>query len=161
MKNELSIRPAKNEDINDIFAVLESANMHYIPSEEVPELNINETFVAEYNGKIVGIAGIKALDDDYAKTTVMAVYPEYRGLKIGNELQNYRMCYAYNKLNKKFIRTLSDRPHVIKWYQKYFNYKDMGIRVEKVHEFGDPDVNEWTVLESDLQQYFSVDIVNN
>ncbi len=146
------IRKAKKEDVPEIMEILKTANMHYIPSPEMPELDYRCIFVAEdKKGKVLGMAGYKILDDKRAKTTLMVVLPAYRGIGIGTALQRRRM----KMLKKRGIRKLttnSDRPESISWYQKHFGYNVVG-KLPKLHEFGVPDIMEWTTLEVDLQTW--------
>jgi predicted N-acetyltransferase YhbS len=114
----------------------------------VPELDLDCFFVAEIGGEIVGAAGFKVLPDGSGKTTLMAVDPSYRRCGVGQRLQEARM-QALRRLGCKRVVTNADRPETIEWYQRKFRYRKVGT-LEKLHEFGDPDVDHWTTLEADL-----------
>ena len=131
-----------------ILELLEKVNMHYIPSSEMSELTYENYFVAKIDGLVVGFSGYKQLSADRAKTELMAVDPKYRGLKIGYKLQRKRMADMYDKGVRTLI-TNCDLPATISWYQKHFGYKIVG-ELKKTCEFGDPNINYWTTLETDL-----------
>jgi ribosomal-protein-alanine N-acetyltransferase len=54
--SETILRAAREDERISIMKVMESANMHYIPSPEMLELDISCFFVAEVSGTIVGTA---------------------------------------------------------------------------------------------------------
>jgi ribosomal-protein-alanine N-acetyltransferase len=145
------ISRAQEEDKPEIFAILKQANMHYIPSAEMPEITFENYFVAKIGQKVVGFCGYKVLSAQKAKTELMAVDKNYRGKGIGFMLQSNRM----EDMLKKGIKTVvtnTDAPETIQWYKKYFGYKEVG-RLKKFHEFSDPLIDHWTTLESDLEQW--------
>lgn len=148
-----AVRPARKDDYQNMLKVLETANMHYVPSDEMPELDWKQCFVAERcsDKKIVGMSGWVMKGTDAAKTTLMAVLPECRGYNVGHMLQTIRMVAAYYS-GAKVMVTNADRPNTIDWYKRKFGYKEIG-RLQKIHEFGRPDVSEWTTLETDLEFY--------
>lgn len=128
--------------------VLRTVNMHYIPSPEMPELDLNYCLVAEIDGNIAGLSGYKIISSDEGKTTLLAVAPEYRKLGLGYKLQSWRMNELLNK-SIRYLTTNADRPETIAWYKKHFGYKEIG-HLKKEHEFGRPDIDHWTTLRSDL-----------
>jgi len=145
------IRPAESSDFPSMLAVLETANMHYIPSDEMPELDWHHCFVATRGDEVVGMSGYKILGDGQGKTTLMAVDPEYRRSGIGMSLQMERLL-AMAQRGVQFVTTNADRPATIRWYQKHFGYRKIG-NLKKIHEFGDPGVEEWTTLRLDLMAW--------
>lgn len=128
-----------------ILEVLGSANMHHIPSVEMPELDLSMCFVAKVQGRIVGIGGYRMISPGIGKTTVLVVEPQYRGLGIGKALQLRRM-EAMASLGARKIITNADLPESIAWYKKNFNYIEVG-KLKKIHEFGNPVIGHWTTLE--------------
>jgi ribosomal protein S18 acetylase RimI-like enzyme len=136
-----------------MLAVLKSANMHYVPSEEVTELAWQKCFVAEscVAHLIVGMSGWIMTGPAAAKTTLMAVLPECKGYNLGHMLQTIRMVAAYHSGAKTMV-TNADRPETIDWYKRKFGYREIG-KLPKIHEFGLPDVWEWTTLETDLERF--------
>ena len=46
----------------------------------------------------------------------------------------------------------TDRPETIDWYVRHFGYQISGTHPKK-HTFSLPDVDEWTILELDLEAY--------
>jgi ribosomal-protein-alanine N-acetyltransferase len=145
------IEPASPGDWPGILAVLKTANMHHIPSPEVPDFDLSCAFVARLDGKVVGVAGYKVLSADRAKTTLLAVLPEARRHGIGRLLQEKRMD-ALCALGVKTLSTNSDRPETIAWYEKHFGYVRVG-GLPKLHPFGHEGIAEWTTLETDLARW--------
>jgi N-acetylglutamate synthase-like GNAT family acetyltransferase len=134
-----------------IMNLLKQANMHYIPSPEMPELNYDNYFVAKVEGRVVGFSGYKILSSTEAKTELMVVDKKYRGRGIGYALQVRRM----EDMLARGIRTLTtntDLPATIEWYKRHFGYVEVG-RLEKLHEFGSPAINHWTVLRLNLKEW--------
>jgi len=144
----LVIDKACPEDRPRIFELLEQANMHHIPSPEMPEVSWDNYFVARLDGKVVGFSGYKVLSATEAKTELMVVDTKCRGLGVGFKLQERRM----EDMLSRGVRTLTthaDLPATIAFYKKYFGYIEVG-KLAKLHEFGDADIDQWTTLQSDL-----------
>jgi N-acetylglutamate synthase-like GNAT family acetyltransferase len=146
-----SLRPATADDYQAMVEVLRTANMHHIPSSEMPELDWRSCCVAEVDGRVVGMAGYRILSESTAKTTLLAVLPACRGLGIGNALQAWRMTELRNR-GICTLTTNADRPETIAWYKKYFGYKEIGW-LPKEHEFGRADIDRWTTLQTDLREW--------
>lgn len=145
------IEKAKIEDKPGIFRLLKQANMHNIPSPEMPQLTYENYFVAKREGQIVGFCGYKILSKTTAKTELMVVDRKYRGQGIGYKLQVKRMEDLYNKGIRTLI-TNADLPATIEWYKKHFGYKKIG-QLKKLHQFGDANSDYWTTLQVDLHQW--------
>jgi N-acetylglutamate synthase-like GNAT family acetyltransferase len=148
---QILINPAKSADVADILKILETANMHNVPSPEMPELDWSCYFVARADGRIIGSAGYKILSPTSAKTTLMAVLPEYRRFGVGRALQERRML-ALAERGIIELTTNADVPESIEWYKKHFGYREVG-KLKKLHEFGRPDIAEWTTLKTDLKTW--------
>ena len=151
----LTIRPAKIVDRDAILRVMAPSNMHHVPSAEMEELDIGCFFVACIDNEIVGAAGYKMLSDGNGKTTLLAVLPEYRGLHIGKKLQDTRLRAMHSQGAHK-VTTNADRPETISWYKRWYGYYEVGS-IEKIHSFGDPDIEQWTTLEMDLNAWIRAD----
>ena len=147
---DTKIEPATDRDIPIILELMKTANMHYIPSPEMPDIDWRCFFVAKLDGRIVGAAGYKIFSPTEAKTTLMAVHPDYRRHGIGRALQERRMSALRQKGIKRLI-TNADIPETISWYKRHFGYKEIG-KLKKLHEFGRSDIDEWITLETDLSQ---------
>jgi ribosomal-protein-alanine N-acetyltransferase len=145
---EIVIERAREEDRPRIFELLEQANMHRVPSPEMPAITFENYFVARAGGEIVGFSGYKILSSTEAKTELMVVDQRYRGLGVGYLLQQRRMEDMVSRGVHK-LTTNADLPETIAWYQKHFGYREVG-KLAKLHEFGDPDIDHWTTLEVDL-----------
>ncbi len=146
------IRPARlPADRTGILCVLETANMHHVPSPEMEDFDVGDWFVAESEGAIVAVAGYRLLELDGAltgKTTLLAVDPAVRGQGLGRSLQTLRMERMAEAGARRVI-TNADRPETIAWYRRHFGYRVVGS-VAKLHEFGLPEVDRWTTLEAPL-----------
>jgi len=145
------IEKAKVEDKPFVFSLLKQANMHYIPSQEMPALSYDNYFVAKMDGKVVGFCGYKVISTTEAKTELMVVDTKYRGKGIGKMLQVARMEDMLQK-GIKILTTNTDSPKTIEWYKKHFGYKQIG-KLKKYHEFADPQIDHWTVLQTDLSHW--------
>ena len=150
---EYRIRPAcLPDDREPMLRVLETANMHRVPSPEMDDFDVGSWFVAEVAGRVVGVAGYRMLRDPggpVGKTTLLAVLPEERSKGIGRALQSLRMELMRDAGASRVV-TNADRPETIQWYQRHFGYRVVG-EVEKLHEFGLPEVDRWTTLEAPLE----------
>jgi predicted N-acetyltransferase YhbS len=144
----LIYRYAVGPDVPAIFRVLRLANFHNIPSPEVPRLDLATTFVAAHEDRVVGVGGFEKISESGGKTTVLAVDPEYRRQGIGGELQKLRMQAAH-ALGCRTLLTECDRAETVRWYRREFGYRIVGSK-KKLHEFGDPGIDEWTLIECDL-----------
>jgi uncharacterized protein (DUF849 family) len=127
-------------------------NMHLIPSLEMPELDLSCFFVAKVDGKIVGASGYKVLSKTRGKTTLLAIYPEFQGSKIGKALQEERLKKMF-EMGIQTVTTNADYPSTIIWYKKHFAYKEVG-KLKKLMTFSLKDVDYWTTLEMNLVEYF-------
>jgi ribosomal-protein-alanine N-acetyltransferase len=145
---EVMIEIAREEDIPAILEIMKTANMHNVPSPEMPELDWKCFFVARVGGEIVGTAGYKILSATEAKTTLMAVHPGFKKHGIGRLLQERRML-AMSEQGIKTLITNADIPETIEWYKKHFGYKEIG-KLKKLHEFSRSDIDEWTTLQTNL-----------
>ncbi len=114
----------------------------------MPGLTYENYFVAKNDGNVLGFCGYKILSEHDAKTELMVVDTKFRGLGIGYALQVRRMQDLLNK-GIYNLKTNTDLPDSILWYKKNFGYKQVS-KLKKIHEFGDPNIDEWTTLEVDL-----------
>jgi len=147
------IEAAKRCDFKEILAVLKPWNMHHVPSPEMEMIDFSTFFVAKIDNKIVGVSGYKLLSKDQGKTTLLAVYPEFQGSGIGKALQEMRL-ESMHKAGIKKVITNADRPDIILWYKKHYNYHEVG-RLNKVASFGLDSVASWTTLEMDLEHFMT------
>ena len=148
---QIQIRKAVAADRQVIFDLLEQANMHNVPSPEMPELTFENYCIATVDGDVAGFCGYKILSASEAKTELMVVDRKFRGLGIGYALQEWRM----EDMLAKGITTLTtntDLPATIAWYKKHFGYREVG-KLKKLHEFSDPNIDHWTTLQTDLERW--------
>jgi N-acetylglutamate synthase-like GNAT family acetyltransferase len=141
-------------DLPGALTVLRQWNMAPLtPSAEVPEpertgIAIDNPFVAEADGRIVGTCSYFILDDGWAETASLAVDPDPRFAGVGVLLQQARLD-EMRKRGVRHVRTETDRPAAVRWYVRRFGYRIVGT-VPKKHPFSLPDVDQWTVLNVDL-----------
>jgi ribosomal-protein-alanine N-acetyltransferase len=147
----VTVEPAEEKDVPTILEIMKTANMHYVPSPEMPDLDWRCFFVAKVEGKIAGAAGYKILSATEAKTTLMVVHPDYRRYGMGKALQERRMRAMCDQ-GIKTLTTNADIPETIAWYKKHFGYSEIG-KIKKMHEFGRQDIDEWTTLQTDLEKW--------
>lgn len=148
-----SIERAATGDRDAILAVMRHYNMHHVPSVEMEELDLACFFVAKLAGRIVGAAGYRLLEPGRGKTTLLGVLPEYSGHGIGKALQQRRM-EVMHRAGVSTLTTNADRPDTILWYRKHYGYRPVGS-LRKLCSFGLDDVDHWTTLETDLDEYFA------
>lgn len=148
---KIIIEKARQEDKPRIFELLEQANMHHVPSPEMPEITFANYFVARVDGEVLGFSGYKILSPTEAKTELMVVDRESRGLGLGYMLQERRMLDMLGR-GIQTLTTNTDLPATIAWYKKKFGYREIGT-LKKHHEFSDPNVDHWTTLQVDLREW--------
>ncbi len=139
------IRRARKADWERIISILEMCNFHHIGGTEMPSFPLSKCFVAVADDKVVGVAGYRELGGQIAKTTLLAVDPEYRGQKIGLDLHRTRQEF----LKSRGVRTLytnTDDERIVAWYQRHFGYVTTGERIAKTESFGRRDRDEWINL---------------
>ncbi len=151
MKGSAAVERAGPGDREAILKVMETWNMHHVPSPEMPELDLSCFFVARDGGAIVGAAGYRIVGPARGETTLHAVLPEHKGRGIGRALQDARL-EAMRRAGVETVVTNADRPESIDWYRTRYGYRVVGT-VEKLCPFGDPTVPRWTTLELDLGAY--------
>lgn len=147
----IQIRPMRPADVSAALEVLGAWDMAPTPDRADAERSgiiVENAFVAEHDGRVIGTAGWFAISDTIAETASLAVDPDYQGLGIGYRLQQARLS-SMRERGFRTVRTETDRPATIKWYIEKFDYRITGSNPKK-HTFSLPDVDEWTVLEMDL-----------
>lgn len=142
------IEPATAADLEAILEVMRPANMDRLDSPEMPALELDRFFLARRDGRLLGAAGWTLLDEETAKTTLLAVVPEARGSGAGSLLQRARM-EAMAAAGARRVITNADRPATISWYCRHFGYRKIGT-LAKTDSFGDPAIDHWTTLEAPL-----------
>jgi len=148
---EFAIEKAGPDDLPSILEAMRPWNMHRFPCSEMEELDVDSFFVARVKGQIVGAGGYKILSQTVGKTTLLGVLPEFTGSGIGRALQDARL-EAMHRLGVKKVVTNADRTKTIDWYINRYGYVKMGT-LKKTCSYGDPEIDRWTPLELDLEQY--------
>ena len=147
------LRPAVlPADRKGMLRVLETSNMHHVPSPEMHDFDAGWWYVAEVDGEIAGVGGWEFHEKEgelVGKTTLLTVLPELRAFGIGRALQELRMGMMRDAGACKVV-TNADRPEAIAWYERNFGYRKVGV-VPKVMDFGLEGVDHWTTLEAPLR----------
>ncbi len=153
----LTIRKMKPSDRDAALALLAKWNMApraATAEQPVPErndINIDNSFVAVDGQTIVGVCSYIVHSAQLAETASLAVDPKVKGQGLGYRLQVARL----NEMRERGIqrvRTETDRPETIAWYQRKFPYRIVGSNPKK-HAFSLAEVDTWTVLELDLTSW--------
>jgi 3-keto-5-aminohexanoate cleavage enzyme len=148
------IRRMQPEDLEAVVKILAVWNMEprYINQPDVEQecdhININNTFIAVLQDRIVGVASFTLIDSEHAETASLAVAPDMLGCGIGYKLQDRRLK-EMRDLGIRHVRTETDRPLIIRWYIEKFGYRKIGT-IPKRHAFSDRKRDEWTVLRLEL-----------
>jgi 3-keto-5-aminohexanoate cleavage enzyme len=150
-------RKMKPEDMEAVVDLLSTWNMAPIqPRADVPDprrssIAIEHSFVAVDGARVVGVSSYFLLSEDCAETQNLAVHSDYRGKGVGYDLQRARLREMKERGITR-VRTETDRPETISWYVEKFGYRIVG-QSKKKHAFSLLDVDHWTVLELDLENY--------
>lgn len=151
---QVIIRKITNDDVGPAMELLSKWNMvpvqasAAIAQPERDHLDMDNTFVACLQDKVVGVASWLPIDALRAETASLAVDPEVIGCGIGYKLQESRLAEMRSK-GIRHVRTETDRPDVIRWYVTKFGYRITGTNPKK-HAFSLAERDHWTVLELDL-----------
>ena len=149
----VEIRQMRPAEIGRVVEILAHWNMAPVapgpgcPDPETSGLEEGRTFVAVSGGTVVGVASYVLRGDGWAETASLAVDPAWRGKGVGERLQRARLA-AMKTLGVQHVRTETDRPETIAWYQRKFGYRVAGA-VPKKHAFSLPDVagHTWNLPE--------------
>ncbi|MBI5394394.1 MAG: GNAT family N-acetyltransferase [Verrucomicrobia bacterium] len=152
------IRKMKEEDRARAVDLLAQWNMAPVQARDgmsvdpaCAEVPLENTFVAEEDGRLVGVASYIVHASGGAETAFFAVDRAYRGRGIGEALQHARLKEMKARGIQR-VRTEADRPDTIAWYLKKFPYRRIGTK-KKITPYSLPDVDEWTVLVMELKDY--------
>ena len=141
-------RPVESE-WSRILEILETANFHRIGGGEMAQFPLSDCFVCARGDYVVGVAGYKLLDQDTAKTTLMAVDPAYRGHGLGVRLHQARTDFL-RETGARLLFLNCDDPVVVDWYARHFGFRPTGKIIEKIEDFGRSDKDVWINLVVDL-----------
>ena len=152
---QIALRKMRSADLPAVLAILNVVNMlpiapsAAIPEPEVSTLEVENTFVAEANGNIVGVASYFVRSATVCETASFAVLPDWRRHGIGALLQSARLREMRAR-GASTVITQTDRAENVRWFIRRFGYREVGSNLKR-HSFGDPGIDRWTVLELDLQ----------
>lgn len=153
----LEVRKIKINELKLAMQILEKWNMaprassEANPNPERETLDLNHTFIAKVGDEIAGVCSYLVLSEEEAETASLAVDPKFKGKGIGYALQMARLKEMKTKGFKR-VHTETDRPETINWYIGKFGYKIVGTNPKK-HDFSLSDVDFWTVLKLDLNNF--------
>jgi N-acetylglutamate synthase-like GNAT family acetyltransferase len=173
------IRKAKESDIDGILNVLSHYDLKVVRPvdgspidadyqdlltlyNQVSEIDLRNAFVAVQDGKIVGFCHYKHQGKNAAKTTLLTVLPEFRGLGLGEKLQLARMREAREK-GYKILLTFCETPATVDWYVKHFGYKILETEpvYHRLHFFQLKNRTIWAVHYGSKEQKFLQVLVCN
>jgi N-acetylglutamate synthase-like GNAT family acetyltransferase len=152
--NAVFVRKMRDQDMDEVLVLLSKWNMAPrppSPRNPKPEstcVQVQNSFVAVVEERVVGVASYIVHTDTSAETASLAVDPAFRGRGVGKMLQLARL----EEMKQRGIRTVqteTDRPETIRWYVENFGYRIAGTNPKK-HRFSLPGVDHWTVLELEL-----------
>lgn len=144
-------------DMEPVLSLLDEANMvplapsRTIPEPEVSELIVDNTFVAEIDDEVVGVASYFVHSRSVCETGSFAVRQRLRGSGIGYLLQCARLHEMQRRGMTKVI-TQTDIASNVAWFKRRFGYREVGRNMKR-HSFGDPAIDHWIVLELDLANW--------
>lgn len=143
--SSLAVAPPSRQELEAVFAVLGSYHLHLLgdasladpdfPADALLRLRNGiitvdlerEALVARREERVLGVSCWTWLDEAAAaaKTVLIAVTPEARGLGVGAALQAARMRAMWDA-GAETIHTWSDDPAAIAWYERHFGYERAG-----------------------------------
>ena len=153
----VEIRKMCPDDYEAAIAILNKWNMAPVaPSEDIenPErsvLDIEKSFVAVDDGRIVGVCSYIVHNPELAETASLAIDPSCRGQGVGYRLQVARLK-EMKRIGIRTVHTETDREDTVNWYIRKFGYQRMGSNPKK-HAFSLPDVDKWIVLQMNLDDF--------
>jgi len=147
--SEIFIRRPKPKDWVRVMQMLEDANFHRIGGPEMRRFEPDDCFVAELDGRVVGVAGYAILGEVTAKTTLLAVDRSVRRRGVGSALQHQRLAYLQER-GIRSVYTNCDDPAVIAWNCRHFDFRPTGRVIPKEEPFGRSDRDAWTNLRLEL-----------
>lgn len=132
-----------------VMEILAACNFQPIGGAEMREFPPGDCFVAVLDGMVVGVGGYRIVDGQTARTTLLAVDPEFRSGGIGGRLQQARQDFLKSR-GIKTLYTNVDDDRVVRWYEREFGYVATGRRIKKLEPFGRDDRHEWINLKVEL-----------
>ncbi len=145
MQHVISITRPTEHHWPQMLDVLKTANFHHIGSVEMSEFPLDSCFISLVDDHVRGVGGYKVLNPLEAKTTLLAVDPDWVHLRLGTKLQVARLDYL-RASGIRSVTTNTDDPRVARWLERKFGFQKTGVTVPKEADFGNPDVGEWTNL---------------
>lgn len=105
------IRPYQSKDFDDILIIFMCNTPTYFSIDEEGDLinylenEIEEYYVVESDGRILGCGGINFFDPPCARLSWDLIHPEFQGLGLGSLLVNFRL----DRLKKLKVAEISVR----------------------------------------------------
>ena len=135
---------------------------YYVKNVRIAEGGVKYYDRVMQDGKIVGFCHYKHQGENAAKTTLLTVLPEFRGLGLGEKLQLARMREAREK-GYKILLTFCETPATVDWYVKHFGYKILETEpvYHRLHFFQLKNRTIWAVHYGSKEQKFLQVLVCN
>ena len=119
-----AIRTATPKDIGDIIGIIKLLDIDRGYPVTESDINTDLFYVAEDEGRVIGISGYEFFGTKGAITTFLGVLPEYKGKGIGYALQKQRM-EAVKSLRCDRLLTATPTRESAEWYKRYFGYVEI------------------------------------
>ncbi|MBN2825320.1 MAG: GNAT family N-acetyltransferase [Campylobacterales bacterium] len=146
-----TIEKATKDNRDNFLSILKCWNMHNGFLQDEDRLDYSNFLITKVDNRVVGMAGFMQISNDLYKTRFLAVYPEFKGTKIGKALQDRRLEEMY-KLGAKKVQTYVDNVEIKNWYKKNYGYREVA-KANKEYETSLSNIEHDVVLELDLVYY--------
>ena len=132
-----------------IIELLRPYNFQDIGGPEMPQLPLQDCFIALNSETLLGLAGYKIPDIVTARTTLLVVHEDYRGQGIGLQLAQRRLEYLRTQ-GVQTLYTNCDDEKVIAWNKYYFGFRETGKHIPKLSSYGRDDRDHWVNLKTTI-----------
>jgi ribosomal-protein-alanine N-acetyltransferase len=142
----VSIQPLVESDIDEVMSIERQTFKSYWPAvafiNEITNNRLAFYFAARYEKILVGYTGIWIVLDE-AHITTIAVHPEYRGKKIGEQLLFHLLAFASSKGSRWATLEVRESNQAAQNLYKKFGFLSVGIRKNYYMEENENAVIMW------------------
>lgn len=121
------------------------------PEPERTKVYVENTFLAFDGEQLVGISSYIVHSPVLAEACSVAIRPECQRKGMATQLAHARFV-EMRRRGIKVVRAEADRPGTIRWMTEKLGYKIIGTNPKR-HPFGAADVDRWTVMELNLDDF--------
>jgi ribosomal-protein-alanine N-acetyltransferase len=144
---KVSIEPLQKKDLDELMAIeTQTFKSHWPVSAFLNEIENNRLayyFGAHFEKTLVGYAGIWIVMDE-AHITTLAVHPEYRRKKIGEQLLLHLLTVATGKGARWATLEVRESNEAAQALYKKFGFVSVGIRKNYYLEENENAIIMWT-----------------